>query len=64
MIQFDNIPNVEKTDFNTTNYFDTDVHICFTNEIRKSINHIKMKQLATKTKTCLRLLAQKHCDKS
>ena len=64
LIQFENIPNVKKTDFNTTNNFDNDIHICFTNNMRKHINHIKMKQLATKTKKCLRLSAQKHCEKS
>ena len=32
--------------------------------MRKHINLIKMKQLATKTKKCLRLSAQKHCEKS
>ncbi len=32
--------------------------------MRKHINHIRMKQLATKTKKCLKLPAQKHCSKS
>ncbi len=50
MIQFENIRKVKKTDFKTTNYFDNDIHICFTNDMRKDINHIKMKQLAKKTK--------------
>ena len=47
-----------------TDNFDNDVHICFTNDKRKHINHIKMKQLAKKTKKCLKLPAQKHCEKS
>ena len=64
LIQFENIRKVKPTDFNTTNNFDNDVHICFTDDTRKDINHIKMKQLAKKTKKCLRLPAQKHCEKS
>ena len=64
LIQFENIPNIKKSDFNTTDNFDNDVHICFTNDKRKHINHIKMKQLARKTKKCLKLPAQKYCEKS
>ena len=64
LIQFENIPNVKKSDFNTTDNFDNDVHVCFTNDKRKHINHIKMKQLARKTKKYLKLPAQKYCEKS
>jgi ATP-dependent exoDNAse (exonuclease V) alpha subunit len=64
LVQFDNIPNVKSSDFNITTNFDNDIHICFTNDVRKLINNIKMKQLARKTKKCLKLPAQKNCEKS
>ena len=64
LIQFENIHKVKPTDFNTTNNYNNDVHIVFTYDMRKHINHIKMKQLAKKTKKCLKLPAQKYCEKS
>ncbi len=50
LIQFKNIRKVKPTDFNTANIYDNDVHIVFTNDMRKHINHIQMRQLAKKTK--------------
>ncbi len=48
LIKFDNIPNVEPSDFIETNEYKSIVHICYTNKKRKEINHIKMKELYKK----------------
>jgi hypothetical protein len=48
LIQFDNIPNLEKTNFNKN---ETEVNICWTNEKRKSVNDKYMKLAYKKDKT-------------
>jgi len=45
LIKFDNIPNVKPSDFTETNEYKNNIHICFTNNKRMEINHIKMKEL-------------------
>ena len=64
LTQFDNIPNVKASDFNQIENFNNDINICFTNDVRKEVNHSKVKLLARKTKKCLKLEAQKNCEKS
>jgi ATP-dependent exoDNAse (exonuclease V) alpha subunit len=44
LIQFDNIPNLKKSDFDNK---DTEINICWTNETRKTINY-KYMQIAAK----------------
>jgi len=48
LIKFDNIPNVKPSDFTETNEYKNNIHICFTNNKRMEINHIKMKELYKK----------------
>ena len=48
MLQFNNIHNLKSSDFKETKSFDNNLHICYTNEIRKAINNIKMKELYKK----------------
>ena len=48
LIQFDNIPNLEKTNFNKN---ETEVNICWTNETRKSVNDKYMKLAYKKDRT-------------
>ena len=40
LIQFDNIPSLEKSNFNKN---ETEINICWTNETRKSVNDKYMK---------------------
>ena len=48
LIQFDNIPNLEKSNFNKN---ETDINICWTNEKRKSVNDKYMKLAYKKDRT-------------
>ena len=48
LIQFDNIPNLEKSNFNKN---ETEINICWTNETRKSVNDKYMKIAYKKDRT-------------
>ncbi len=48
LIQFKYIPNLKPTDFKKTKEYTNKFDICFTNNKRKEINHIKMKELNIK----------------
>jgi ATP-dependent exoDNAse (exonuclease V) alpha subunit len=48
LLQFDNIKNLKSNHFTETSEYDNNFHICHTNETRKHINEIKMKQLYNK----------------
>jgi hypothetical protein len=66
LIKFDNIPNVKPSDFKVTNEYTNNINLCFTNEKRKEINHIKMKALYNKNKsrTGLELAALPYDERS
>jgi GTPase SAR1 family protein len=48
LINFDNIPNLKKSDFDNK---DTEINICWTNETRKSINYKYMQIAARRDRT-------------
>ena len=45
LLQFDNIQNLKTSDFTETKEYNNNIHICFTNDKRKEINHIMMNKL-------------------
>ena len=45
LIQFKNVPNLKTSDFKETKEYTNNINLCFTNEKRKEINHIKMKEV-------------------
>ena len=45
LIDFKNIDNLTTADFNNTTKYDTNVHLAFTNEKRKQVNEVMMKQV-------------------
>ena len=45
LIDFKNINNVTTADFNNTTKYETNVHLAFTNEKRKQVNEVMMKQM-------------------
>ena len=53
LINFDNIPKVKTSDFNLTNNFDDNIHICFTNEIRKQISRKTWNRIWKRTATTI-----------
>jgi ATP-dependent exoDNAse (exonuclease V) alpha subunit len=44
-VAYNNIPNLKPTDFKTTKSYNTQVHLSFTNNKRKEVNEIMMKQV-------------------
>jgi ATP-dependent exoDNAse (exonuclease V) alpha subunit len=48
LLQFDNIKNLKSNHFTETKEYINNFHICYTNETRKNINEIKMKELYNK----------------
>jgi ATP-dependent exoDNAse (exonuclease V) alpha subunit len=48
LVKFDNIPNLKPSDFTQIDEYTNDINLCFTNEKRKEINQIKMKELYIK----------------
>jgi ATP-dependent exoDNAse (exonuclease V) alpha subunit len=65
LIKFDNIPNVKPSDFKVTNEYTNNINLCFTNNKRKEINHIKMKELYNKySRHGLKLAALSYDERS
>jgi ATP-dependent exoDNAse (exonuclease V) alpha subunit len=66
LIKFDNVPTLKPSDFTVTNEYNNDINLCFTNEKRKEINHIKMEALYNKNKcrTGLKLAALSYDERS
>jgi energy-coupling factor transporter ATP-binding protein EcfA2 len=66
LVKFDNVPTLKPSDFTVTNEYTNNINLCFTNEKRKEINHIKMKELYNKRKsrTGLKLAALPYDERS
>ena len=45
LIQFKNVPNLKTSDFKETKEYTNNINLCFTNEKRKEINDVKMREL-------------------
>ena len=65
LVKFDNVPTLKPSDFTVTNEYTNNINLCFTNEKRKEINHIKMKELYNKySRHGLRLAALPYDERS
>ena len=48
LVKFDNVPTLKPSDFTQINEYTNNINLCFTNEKRKEINYIKMKEVFRK----------------
>jgi 5-methylcytosine-specific restriction protein A len=65
LVKFDNVPKLKPSDFTQIDEYTNDINLCFTNEKRKEINHIKMKELYNKySRHGLKLAALSYDERS
>ena len=65
LVKFDNVPTLKPSDFTQINEYTNNINLCFTNEKRKEINYIKMKEVFRKKhRKGLKLDALSYDDRS